>query len=152
MLHVEKGPGQIETEKTFANFVLQLDIRANSTDPNFHPRAGLPKVDCRACHAAKPPENVYPANATEILAARNLARPAQKFQKGDGWMGTPHGKAWLEGKEGAPSCASCHTAHYVRKAKDPESTVNRDNLPETCGKCHKSKVDLVAINCSTIIA
>jgi nitrate reductase cytochrome c-type subunit len=120
-----------------------IDCHAGA-DPNFHPRAGLPKVDCRACHAAKPPENVYPPNAAEILAARNLVKPAAKLQKGDGWMGTPHGMAWLEGKENAPSCASCHTAHYIRKAKDPESTVHRDNLPETCGKCHRNQVDSVS--------
>lgn len=41
LMHVEKGPGQIETEKTFQNFVLQLDIRANSKDPQRHPNSGV---------------------------------------------------------------------------------------------------------------
>jgi hypothetical protein len=41
MLHVEKGPGQVESEQQFDDFVLQLDIRANSTDPNRHPNSGV---------------------------------------------------------------------------------------------------------------
>ncbi len=41
MLHVEKGPGQLETVKTFQNFVLQLDIRTNTNDPKHHPNSGV---------------------------------------------------------------------------------------------------------------
>ncbi len=40
-LHVEKGPGQLETEDTYADFVFQLDIRANSGDPKRHPNSGV---------------------------------------------------------------------------------------------------------------
>lgn len=41
LLHVEKGPGQLETEKEFANFVLQLAIRANPPGPDHHPNSGV---------------------------------------------------------------------------------------------------------------
>jgi len=41
MLHVVKGGGQIETKAQFTDFILQLDIRANSTDPAFHPNSGI---------------------------------------------------------------------------------------------------------------
>ncbi|MFN0104031.1 MAG: DUF1080 domain-containing protein [Bryobacteraceae bacterium] len=41
LLHVVKGGGQIETKALFDDFILQLDIRANSTDPNFHPNSGI---------------------------------------------------------------------------------------------------------------
>ncbi len=41
MLHVVKGGGQIETKAQFDDFILQLDIRANSTDPAFHPNSGI---------------------------------------------------------------------------------------------------------------
>ncbi|MGH9657241.1 MAG: family 16 glycoside hydrolase, partial [Bryobacteraceae bacterium] len=40
-IHVEKGPGQLETEATFADFVFQLDIRANASGPNHHPNSGV---------------------------------------------------------------------------------------------------------------
>lgn len=41
LLHVEKGPGQLETKTLYDDFVLQLDVRTNSKDPNFHPNSGV---------------------------------------------------------------------------------------------------------------
>ncbi|MCX6595522.1 MAG: DUF1080 domain-containing protein [Acidobacteria bacterium] len=41
LLHVEKGPGQLETTGVYQNFILQLDIRANSKDPARHPNSGI---------------------------------------------------------------------------------------------------------------
>lgn len=41
VIHVEKGPGQLETEKAFQDFVLQLDIKTNSKDANHHPNSGV---------------------------------------------------------------------------------------------------------------
>jgi hypothetical protein len=41
MIHVEKGPGQIETTAQWQDFVLQLEIRANSQDPARHPNSGV---------------------------------------------------------------------------------------------------------------
>ncbi|MCZ2077102.1 MAG: DUF1080 domain-containing protein [Bryobacterales bacterium] len=41
LLHVEKGPGQLETEATYDDFILQLDVRANSSGPGHHPNSGV---------------------------------------------------------------------------------------------------------------
>jgi len=41
IIHVERGPGQIETEQTFQDFVFQLDIRTNPRDSNHHPNSGV---------------------------------------------------------------------------------------------------------------
>ncbi|MBI5017765.1 MAG: hypothetical protein HZB55_20025 [Deltaproteobacteria bacterium] len=116
-----------------------IDCHADS-DPNFHPRAGLRRVDCRACHAAKPPPDAFPADALRKLQAKGIKPPPKESQKGEGWMKTGHAKAWLAKDPAASSCASCHTAHYQRPAKDPLSTVNRANLPNTCGLCHVDQV------------
>jgi len=40
-IHVEKGPGQLETVSAYANFVLQLEVRANARDENHHPNSGV---------------------------------------------------------------------------------------------------------------
>jgi len=40
-IHVEKGPGQLETAGTWADFVLQLDIRTNPKDAGHHPNSGI---------------------------------------------------------------------------------------------------------------
>jgi nitrate/TMAO reductase-like tetraheme cytochrome c subunit len=38
------------------------------------------------------------------------------------------------------SCPDCHRAHKILPAKSPESSVNRANIPATCGKCHAGVV------------
>lgn len=48
-----------------------------------------------------------------------------------------HGKGLLEsGLVVSATCTSCHSAHSVLPAKDPESSVNPARQPETCGRCH----------------
>jgi hypothetical protein len=116
-----------------------VDCHADA-DPNFHPRTGYAKVDCRACHSEKPPEGVYPPDALKRLEAKGIKPPPKEALKGEGWMKTKHAKAWLEKNPAAPFCFHCHTAHYVRKPTDPESTVNRANQAETCGACHVDQV------------
>jgi len=37
----------------------------------------------------------------------------------------------------APTCASCHGNHEIRRASDEKSLVSRANLPKTCGTCHE---------------
>lgn len=41
VMHVEKGPGQIETEAQWQDFTLQLDIKTNPKDANHHPNSGV---------------------------------------------------------------------------------------------------------------
>lgn len=40
-INVLHGAGQLETEKTWKDFVFQIDIRANSDDPARHPNSGV---------------------------------------------------------------------------------------------------------------
>jgi hypothetical protein len=40
-IHVEKGPGQLETISEFADFVLQLEVCANAENENHHPNSGV---------------------------------------------------------------------------------------------------------------
>jgi len=48
-----------------------------------------------------------------------------------------HGKGLLKsGLTVTATCTSCHTAHGVLPRTDPASSVNRRNVPETCGRCH----------------
>jgi cytochrome b subunit of formate dehydrogenase len=53
------------------------------------------------------------------------------------YLESVHGRALQKsGLTVAATCADCHGSHDVRDARDPVSTVNRINIPETCGKCH----------------
>ena len=48
-----------------------------------------------------------------------------------------HGKGLLKsGLTVTATCTSCHTAHGVLPRTDPLSSVNRANVPATCGACH----------------
>ncbi|MBU2491540.1 MAG: cytochrome c3 family protein [Bacteroidetes bacterium] len=47
-----------------------------------------------------------------------------------------HGLAVRGGSKYAADCASCHGTHNIRPSSDPLSTVNKNNLSETCGTCH----------------
>jgi len=47
-----------------------------------------------------------------------------------------HGLAIRGGAVEVANCASCHTAHNIKRPSDPTSTVNKANLAVTCGKCH----------------
>jgi len=48
-----------------------------------------------------------------------------------------HGKGLLKsGLTVTATCTSCHTAHGVLPRTDPLSSVNRANVPATCGQCH----------------
>ncbi|MCC7175845.1 MAG: cytochrome b/b6 domain-containing protein [Bryobacterales bacterium] len=49
-----------------------------------------------------------------------------------------HGKGLLEsGLTVTANCADCHTAHRELPASDPRSSVNRRNVAQTCGQCHR---------------
>ncbi len=48
-----------------------------------------------------------------------------------------HGKGLLEGGlVVTAACTDCHTAHHELPGKDPQSSVNPENISATCGRCH----------------
>lgn len=52
------------------------------------------------------------------------------------YLETYHGKVTRLGDEVAARCSDCHTAHSMRPASDPRSSVYPANLVATCGRCH----------------
>jgi len=54
-----------------------------------------------------------------------------------------HGLALKKGDMRAASCASCHGAHDILNSSDPRSSISKDNLTKTCGKCHPGIGDQV---------
>jgi predicted CXXCH cytochrome family protein len=78
---------------------------------------------CARCHSD-------PAKMHEF----NPSLPTDQLAK---FKDSPHGRTLLEKHDDrAPSCVSCHGVHGIRPAKDPQSTVYRQRVPETCGACH----------------
>lgn len=52
-----------------------------------------------------------------------------------------HGIAFHGGNTDAASCIDCHKAHDIIKGSDSRSSVNRNNIPNTCGSCHQAIKD-----------
>ncbi len=54
-----------------------------------------------------------------------------------------HGLAIRGGGKEAANCESCHGNHNVRPSTDSLSTINKRNLPQTCGKCHPGATEVL---------
>jgi len=90
----------------------------------------LGETACATCHGSvhelTSAAALIPAKCTECHAdeVKSLA-------------GSIHGQAAKNGDPDAPNCTSCHGAvHAVKAPSEPDSTVARKNLADTCAKCH----------------
>ena len=104
--------------------------------------------DCHGTHHVLGKRDVasatFPTNIPSLCARchREGEKAAVRY-KGDEheiighYSESIHGKGLLKsGLTVTATCTSCHTAHRELPASDPESTVNRRNVPATCGACH----------------
>src|SRR3990172_3214654 len=57
-------------------------------------------------------------------------------QRVSSYLDSFHGLAKRGGSHIVANCASCHGVHDILPSSDPRSTINKKNLPITCGKCH----------------
>jgi predicted CXXCH cytochrome family protein len=116
-------------------------------------------VSCAACHGGDPtsdlghdhvkewPEKDRQKNRAWVVqfCARCHSDPAKMHEFNPSlptdqlakFKDSPHGRTLLEKHDDrAPSCVSCHGVHGIRPAKDPQSKVYAQRVPETCGACH----------------
>ena len=113
------------------------------TDPNG--------PTCKECHGthqifgkADPVSMTFPTNVPQLCAkCHREGEKAAKRYKGNQhdivkhYIESIHGKGLLQsGLTVTATCTSCHTAHGVLPKDDPVSSVNRNNIPSTCGRCH----------------
>jgi formate dehydrogenase gamma subunit len=75
---------------------------------------------CSKCHASERLNTKY-----------NL--PADRVKT---FFDSYHGLAAQNGSTRAANCGSCHGFHLVLPSSDPRSSIYKDNLAATCGKCH----------------
>ena len=55
----------------------------------------------------------------------------------DTFFETFHGKVSRLGSEGAAECYDCHGTHNILPPTNPDSTLGRENVVETCRQCHR---------------
>jgi cytochrome b subunit of formate dehydrogenase len=104
-------------------------------------------TDCHSTHAIKSSSDetssTYPANVTRFTCVychsreQVLEKYGSVFEKITPNLDMYHGVRSRAGDIEAASCVSCHTSHNIRPEKDPRSSINKANRPQTCGRCHK---------------
>jgi len=106
---------------------------------------------CRDCHgthgtmskkdSASP---TFPMNVPALCArCHREGEKAAKLYKGTQheitkhYTESIHGKGLLKsGLVVTATCTSCHTAHAEKRSADPDSSVNKHRIAQTCGQCH----------------
>jgi predicted CXXCH cytochrome family protein len=92
----------------------------NPLSPSFH--TNIPNL-CGKCHRKGEPAAVrYVGKEHDIV---------------ENYTESIHGKGLLKsGLTVTATCTDCHTAHMELPHNEPNSSVNRNNIAATCGKCH----------------
>jgi len=97
--------------------------------PNANQPGPPPNLQCQGCHG---PGKQLPYMAGSLFHNGPHAEYSRGF----------HAKALQAGTKAA-SCLDCHTRNRdmttMLPASDPNSTINRANIAETCGRCHGDK-------------
>jgi cytochrome b subunit of formate dehydrogenase len=76
---------------------------------------------CLGCHLDDPRVRARMAPTAGFIAA---------------YENSVHGKALQEGNGRAANCVDCHGSHVMAKGLVAGSKVNKEHIPDTCGKCH----------------
>jgi len=114
----------------------------NKSDPNA--------PTCKECHGThgvlgkQDPQSSTFATNVPVLCAR-CHREGQKaavrytglqHEIIGNYTESIHGTLLKNGLTVTATCTSCHTAHQILPRTDPASSVNANNVPDTCGRCH----------------
>ncbi len=104
---------------------------------------------CTDCHGEHSIEaiklstsNVFPSHIPETCGQCHSAeRITTKYKLPsyavETYMESVHGLTIQLGSVLAANCSSCHGSHNILPRTDPRSMIYPQNLPQTCGKCHK---------------
>jgi hypothetical protein len=106
---------------------------------------------CKECHGRhdvlgrlNPTSPIFATNIPALCARchREGEQAAVRYQGVEhdiveSYTESIHGKGLLKsGLTVTATCTSCHTPHGALPHGDPASSVNRANVPRTCGSCH----------------
>ena len=104
-------------------------------------------ADCHGSHNILPVSDrtspTYPLNVINLCGdchAQHVTRTANGLsskQVVTSYLESVHGQAVTKsGLIVAATCVDCHNAHEVLSSDQPESSIHRDHIPQTCGTCH----------------
>lgn len=137
-----------EIAKEYLQSIHGVALAKGSTDApvctNCHGEHNILKVD-------NPNSPVSPLNVSAKVCSpcHSSVKLSEKYgfspNRPQSFKDSYHGLAIEGGSPTVANCASCHGTHNIRAANDPASTVYKDNLVKTCGKCHPGANEKFAI-------
>ncbi len=83
-------------------------------------KARVAEATCSPCHES-------------ITLTEKYGLPTGRYAS---FIDSYHGLKSKAGDLHVANCASCHGVHRILPSSDPASTINVDNLKDTCGECH----------------
>jgi len=129
-----------------------METFANSMHGKLGNRGDQRVPECTTCHGIHdiksfkdPASRTFPTKVPDLCGkCHGLEGTALKeLSDGEvdpitGYLKGIHGKGLIEsGLIVTAKCTDCHSTHNILPKDDPSSSVNIDNIPETCAKCHE---------------
>lgn len=137
---VDCGMCHYDAQQNWAESAHGLSVQEGSEDA----------ATCSSCHtdhyqfpATDSLSRVHPTNEwqtcaechsnTELIQEYDIPQPDAVAM----YKTSVHGRELIDqGNLDAASCSDCHGSHKILRARNFESTMNKFNVPETCGECH----------------
>jgi cytochrome b subunit of formate dehydrogenase len=131
-------------ENEYNDYTVSLHGKASLENDPFAPTC----VDCHGSHNILPPtdseSSTYVMNiplmcgrchkeGTEMVKVHNI--PEKEILQNYSMSIRGEG-LFRRGLTVTAVCTDCHTPHNILPHTDPKSSINRDNIAETCTKCH----------------
>jgi hypothetical protein len=112
---------------------------------NIHYDRGFTCADCHGGNA----ETNSSIISTNVMSGNFIGKPSRDNitnvcskchpKEADDYKQSIHWKQIEAGHLDAATCTDCHGIHEIRAINDSQSSVNRQNSPATCAKCHSNK-------------
>lgn len=92
---------------------------------------------CSDCHGSHNIQRITGKVANEDFR-KNYSKMCAKCheERENSYNDHYHGAAYKTGAPDAPKCWDCHNNHKILGKKEPQSSVNEENLAQTCNRCH----------------
>lgn len=98
--------------------------------------------DCHGGHEIRVWSKVSPLEKIRVCASCHQKYSGRMAGLENGsvlvqsYQDSVHGRSKPGTEEVGATCENCHGNHEILPVKDPRSSVNRLNIPDTCGQCH----------------